>query len=263
MAMKEETQIGLNRTGIQMSPFDASELQKAVESAAPEPPGDGSALAKLRESYIVNSDPIGSVPIPGTLKGAVKTVTAKLTGDRPEVLLDKLGERLAFERTGTRLYDALIAKFDAAQTGTPSMTRDDLLKIRNEEVRHFSILSDAVQSLGGDPTAQTPCADVAGVESIGLVQVVTDPRTTIAQSLHAILVAEMTDNNGWDQLIALAEDNGQNAMVTDFDAARNEERTHLQSVQRWLDEATLGIAMPAAPAAQQQPAGAGQPPTVH
>jgi rubrerythrin len=257
--MKEETQIGLNRTGIQMSPFDASELQKAVDSTAPEPPGDESALAALRKSYITNADPIGSVPIPGTLKGAITTITAKLTGDRPEVLLDKLGERLAFERTGTRLYDALIVKFEAVQGGTPSMTRDDLLKIRNDELRHFSILADAIQSLGGDPTAQTPCADVAGVESIGLVQVVTDPRTTLAQSLHAILVAEMTDNNGWDHLITLARDNGQNAMITDFDAARSEERRHLQLVERWMEEATLGVATPAT-----APADAGQPPpTVH
>jgi rubrerythrin len=261
--MKEETQIGLNRTGIQMSPFDANELQKAVDSTAPEPPGDESALANLRKSYITNSDPIGSVPIPGTLKGAITTVTAKLTGDRPEVLLDKLGERLAFERTGTRLYDALIVKFDALQGGTPSsMTRDDLLTIRSEEIRHFSILADAIQSLGGDPTAQTPCADVAGVESMGLVQVVTDPRTTLAQSLHAMLVAEMTDNNGWDHLIILARDNGQNAMTTDFDAARNEERRHLQLVERWLEEATLGKAASAA-APATAPADAGQPPTVH
>jgi rubrerythrin len=260
--MKEETQIGLNRTGVQMSPLDAGELQRAVESAAPEPPGDESALADLRKSYIANSDPIGSVPIPGTLKGAVTTVTAKLTGDRPEVLLDKLGERLAFERTGTRLYDALIAKFDTAQTGTPSMARDDLMKIRNDEVRHFSLLADAIQSLGGDPTAQTPCADVAGVEAIGLVQVVTDPRTTLAQSLHSILVAEMTDNNGWDHLIALARDNGQDAMVSDFESARNEERNHLRSVERWLEEATLGIASPAV-APDQASAGAKPPPTVH
>lgn len=252
--MKEETQLGLNRTGIQMSPFDASELQRDVESAAPEPPGDASALADLRKTFITNSDPIGSVPIPATLRGAVSTVTAKLTGDQPEVLLDKLGERLAFERTGTRLYDALISKFDAAKSGTPSMTRDDLLKIRNDEMRHFSLLVDAIQLVGGDPTAQTPCADVAGVEAMGLMQVLTDPRTTLAQSLHAILVAEMTDNLGWDHLIALAENNGLNAMTSDFESARNEERIHLQSVQGWLEEATLGMAAPSA---------AGQAPTVH
>jgi rubrerythrin len=241
--MKEETQIGLNRTGIQMSPFDASELIKAAGTTPPEPRGDDSALTELRSAYIANSDPIGSVPIPGTLKGAVTIGAAKLVGDRPEVLLDKLGERLAFERTGTRLYDALITKFDATQEGTPGMTRDELLQIRNDEARHFSILADAIASMGGDPTAQTPCADVTGVESQGLMQVVTDPRTTLAQSLHAILVAEMVDQNGWEMLIALAEDNGQNALVTDFDTALNEERRHLQQVQRWFEEAILGISV--------------------
>lgn len=32
----------------------------------------------------------------------------RVKGDSPTILLDKLGERLAFKRTGTRLYDALI-----------------------------------------------------------------------------------------------------------------------------------------------------------
>lgn len=68
----------------------------------------------------------------------------------------------------------------------------------------------------------------------------TDPRTTIAQSLHAILVAEMTDNAGWELLIALAEDQNQNALITDFSVALDEERVHLQQVQAWYQEATIG-----------------------
>jgi rubrerythrin len=241
--MKEKTQIGLNRTGVQMSPIDAADLVSVSASGTAATPGDESALAALRSSFIVNSDPIGSVPLPGTLKGAVTTVAGKLAGENPEILLDKLGERLQFERTGARLYDALMVKLDAMQEGTPSMTSDDLRKIRDDEVRHFSIVADAVQSLGGDPTAQTPCADVTGVESIGLLQVVTDPRTSLAQSLHAVLVAEMTDNHGWEMLIAIAQSNGQNAMVTDFTVALDEERRHLQQVQRWFEEVTLGISI--------------------
>jgi hypothetical protein len=44
------------------------------------------------------------------VKGVAKTGMQKLTGKKPEVLIDKLGARLAFERTGTRLYDALLGK---------------------------------------------------------------------------------------------------------------------------------------------------------
>lgn len=163
-----------------------------------------------------------------------------MTGDQPQLLLDKLGERLAFERTGTRLYDALITKFETIQDQSTSMTLADLQKIRQDEARHFAIVADAIETLGGDPTSQTPCADLVGVESMGLMQVVTDPRTTIAQSLHAILVAEMTDNAGWELLIALAEDQNQNSLITDFSVALDEERAHLQQVQAWFQEATIG-----------------------
>lgn len=239
--MKEQTPMGMNRTGMQMAPIDASAMQSAIPaSMTPATPGDDTALAAMRGSYIAESDPIGSVPIPGTVKGAMTTGVSMLTGDEPQLLLDKLGERLAFERTGTRLYDALMAKFETMQDRSISMTMADLQKIRQDEARHFAIVADAIETLGGDPTSQTPCADLVGVESMGLMQVVTDPRTTVAQSLHAILVAEMTDNVGWEMLIALAEDQGQNSLITDFSVALDEERAHLQQVQTWFQEATIG-----------------------
>lgn len=237
--MKEQTPIGMNRTGVQMSPLDTSAMQSGMPpSMTPATPGDESALAKARADYVISADPVGSVPVPVALEGATTTGVSMLTGEQPQLLFDKLGERLAFERTSTRLYDALIAKFEALQDDTTSMTLADLQKIRQDEARHFSIVAAAIESLGGDPTSQTPCADIAGVEAIGLMQVVTDPRTTIAQSLHAILVAEMTDNVGWELLIALAED--QPMMVTDFSVALDEERAHLQQVRNWFEEATFG-----------------------
>jgi len=239
--MKEQTPMGMNRTGVQMSPFATSAMQSGMPaSMTPATPGDDSALAEMRSQYIAEADTIGSVPIPGTVKGALTTGASMLTGDQPQLLLDKLGERLAFERTGTRLYDALITKFETTQDGSTSMTLADLQQIRQDEARHFSIVADAIEALGGDPTSQTPCADLVGVESMGLMQVVTDPRTTIAQSLHAILIAEMTDNVGWELLIALAEDQNQNALITDFSVALDEERAHLQQVRNWFEEATIG-----------------------
>lgn len=242
--MKEQTPIGMNRTGVQMSPFDTSAMQSGIPaSMTPATPGDDSALAEVRSRYIAEADPVGSVPVPGTVRGALTTGVSMLTGDQPQLLIDKLGERLAFERMGTRLYDALITKFDTVQDGSSSMTLADLQKIRQDEARHFAIVTDAIETLGGDPTSQTPCADLVGVESMGLMQVVSDPRMTIAQSLHAILVAEMTDNAGWELLIALAEDQSQNSLITDFSVALDEERVHLQQVRTWYDEATLGQAI--------------------
>jgi rubrerythrin len=242
--MKEQTPIGMNRTGVQMSPFDTSAMQSGLgRPDAQLTEGDESAIAEMRRSYIEESDPLGSVPVPGTITGAVTTGISMLTGNQPQLLLDKLGERLAFERTGTRLYEALIAKFEAIGEGTTSISAEDLRKIRDDEARHFSIVASAIESVGGDPTSQTPCADLVGVESMGLMQVVTDPRTTLAQSLHAVLVGEMTDLAGWEMLIMLAEDQGQTSMIPDFQLALDEERGHLQQVQTWFEEATLGMAV--------------------
>ena len=62
--------------------------------------------------------------------------------------------------------------------------------IRDEEAVLFALAGAAIQSLGGDPTAQTPSADLTGVEGMALMQVLADPKTSVAQALHAILVAD-------------------------------------------------------------------------
>jgi rubrerythrin len=228
--------VGMNRTGIQMSPIDSKAMQD-VDPAMAGDQGDESALAELRNAYILDADSLGSVPLPGTISGAVNMGVSMLKGDSPQILLDKLGERLAFERTGTRLYDALITKCEAMLEGDISMTIEDLEQIRADEARHFLLISDAIESLGGDPTSQTPSADLAGVESMGLVQVLNDPRTSIAQSLHAIVTAELSDKAGWETLVALADEHELSDMVNDFTAALNEEREHLALVQTWYEEA--------------------------
>lgn len=242
--MRKSTLMGMNKTGLQMSLMDSTAMQSSISPPVSGTPGDMSAVAEMRSLYAAESGPIGSVPMPGTMTEVVSTEMPMLTGNDPMVLLDKLGERLAFERGGTRLYDALIAKCDALQDGYTGIAIDELRKIRNDEARHFCIVVDAIESLGGDPTAQTPSADLVGVETMGLIQSVADPRTTIAQSLHAVLAAELMDNSGWEILIALAEHQNQNAMLSEFAMALDEERRHLQQVQHWYQEAILGNALP-------------------
>lgn len=237
--MTQTEQAGLNRTGIQMSPLDSRAMQD-FEGDAPDAFFDDAGIANLRNDYIVNADLLGSVPLPVARTGAPKAGAAALKGDNPHVLLDKLGERLAFERTATRLYDALITKCEATLDGSLSMSIDDLQEIRDDEARHFLTVAHAIEALGGDATSQTPSADLVGVESMGLVQVVNDPRTTIAQSLHALLTAELADQVGWEALIALAEEHEQLDMVSEFTIALDEERGHLLMVQSWYEEA-IGI----------------------
>jgi rubrerythrin len=230
---QREAGVGPNKTGIATSPVQIEKMLAGMDRlATPSSEGDERAIAQMRSEYIENAEPVGSVPPPATMKGMAKSGAKMLMGERPQLLLDKLGERLAVERTATRLYDALIAKF---RTQPESAIGDeDLVRIRNEEAKHFALLAECIERLGGDPTAQTPCADVAGVEALGLIQVITDPKTTIAQSLHAILVAELTDNAAWEDLIALAETMGQTDMVPEFQHALQHEAEHLTLVRGWL-----------------------------
>ena len=232
--MKRPTAPGMNRTGIDMSPVDAKELISAARSAAPSSSGDEQALTAFRMSYLETADPIGSVPVPGTLKGVAKTVMQKLTGKKPEVLIDKLAERLAFERTGTRLYDALLGKCHVRSDEAGGLPLQSLRTFRDEEARHFTLVSDVMHGLGADPTALTPGADVTGVAAMGLLQVITDPRTSIAQSMHAIQIAELADHDGWRMLISLTEELGMDDIAGRFRQAWAEEDRHLETIRELM-----------------------------
>ena len=233
----EKAQLGSNRTGIQASPVDAKKMMD-MPKGTKLTPGDESGMVRIRTAYIQDSGPVGSVPPPATMKGAAKAGMQALTGKRAQTFIDRLGERLAFERSGTRLYEAMLTKCRASADGGGQFV-EELEHFCAEEARHFRLLSDCIEQLGGDPTAQTPGANVTGVESTGLMQVVTDPMTNVTQSLHALLIAELADNDAWDELIALAEEMGQKDMAKKFEGARDAEREHLQTVRDWHRQATL------------------------
>lgn len=237
-----EAEIGGNRTGVQAAPKQAEKMLAGMDQLMKGnmPEGDESRIAGVRVAYIAEAEPVGSVPAPATLKGAAKSGAKMLTGKRPQMFLDQLGARLAFERTGTRLYEALITKCEAEGGG--GLPIDQLRHFCEEEARHFALVKKCMEKLGADPTAQTPSADVTGVEGAGLMQVITDPKTTVAQSLHAILVAELTDNAAWDELILLAEQMKQTDMLDKFKEAQQAERQHLASVRQWHEQLTLAQA---------------------
>lgn len=256
----EATLPGLNRTGATASPQGTQAMTDAVNELKPPVPVDTGAMEAERLLYINESETVGSIPPPVGISGTVKTGMARLKGGNPSIFMDKLGERLAFERGGVRLYEALIAKYQAAaqlsgevlppadqvqevaqaqglavlapvQGESPAQT---LERIRSEELAHFRMLCDAMGKLGGDPTAQTPCADVTATATMGIMQVLTDPRTTLAQCLNVILTVELTDNAGWELLVNLAEQSGESELAGRFLGAMSQEQEHLVTIKGWL-----------------------------
>lgn len=229
----DATRMGLNRTGMQMSPHQSQEMLEGAQLLGPDAQDteldepDGQALSVTRLEYIAAADPLGSVPPPGTMKGVAKSGAKMMTGRRPQAFIDKLAERLAFERGGTRLYDAVFAKAVAHTNELNTVSANEILEIRNSEAEHALLIKECLETLGADPTAQTPCADLVGVETMGLLQAASDPRTTLAQTLHAALAAELIDGAGWENLILMARDMGHDDMVERFQAALETEATHL------------------------------------
>ena len=227
-----------NRTGLQTSPELAEELIDGANNSTPSSDGGAEEIAEYRGDYIVEGFPSGSMPS----MPASEEAEADEEATGMAVLLDKLSERLAFERTGTRLYEALLNKCEMLGVQTPGPTLDEIAHIGSEELEHFLMINRAIEEIGGDPTVQSPCADMASVASMGIVQVLTDPRSSMAQCLQAMLTAELTDNAGWELLIKLADNLGYDEMKTEFETALSHEEEHLLQVRNWLSECVLDSA---------------------
>jgi rubrerythrin len=228
------THPGTNRTGIATSPIESKKAIDGARAATATPTHDGAALAAERISWSRQVAPVGTMPPPLTVKGVVKSAVQAVKGNHPLVFVNLLAERLAFERTGTRLYEALLPKLEAAHAHPGGPTRDVVELIRDEELKHAAWLANAIESLGADPTAMTPGADITAVASMGLVQVLTDPRVTLTEALQAILIAELTDNDGWLTLVDVAARLGHDEMAEQFQEALAEEEEHLARVRSWL-----------------------------
>jgi rubrerythrin len=221
----------INRTGMSTSSH-ADRMREVTDMTHPAK-HDGE-LKAVHAAYARDTHALGTVPPPTTLKGAATAAKQMLKGNKATALIDKIAERLAFERTGVRLYDALIDKLDVAGTFDGGPQRDQLTTIRGEELAHAHMLIECLEEIGADPTAVTPSADLAGVEAQGLGTVLGDPRTTLAQGLHALLVAELADNEGWTLLRSIAEELGQKDMARRFQQAEQDEERHLAWVRSWV-----------------------------
>lgn len=242
--MRNDAPIGKNRTGIELSPIDKRELLEVTGMTVPSTEADGAILADTRAEYIEGAEVIGSVPPPASMKGIAATGIDAVKGVNAAILIDKLGERLAFERTGARLYETLVEKCEAEGAPPTGPTIAELEQIRLDEIAHFELVRDVIEELGGDPTAMTPSADVSAVASTGLLQVVDDARTTLKQSLEAMLIAELADNDGWMLLIELSRSAGHDALVERFEKAKLREEEHLDKVRGWVTQANLTLEHP-------------------
>jgi rubrerythrin len=239
MEKTQKNKLGMNRTGKDTSPLLSKAMLKGTEELTLPlcPPGNSQKLAENRTETMKEWGAVGSVPPPASLKGAVKMGVEMLKGNNMTFLIDKLSERLAFEKTGVRLYEALISKFQAnSEVLSQYVSFEKLVEIKNEEFEHFRVLSETIGKLGADSTAMTPSADVTALASTGIVKVLGEPRINFIQSLNAILVAELADNDSWKLLIEITSQFGLSDISSKFEECYRDEQNHLVTVQEWIKQ---------------------------
>jgi bacterioferritin (cytochrome b1) len=179
----------------------------------------------------------------------------KLAAKNTSRVLDLLSGRLAFERTGVKLYDTVIDKIERNPDARYHRLLDYLRHIRQEEKQHEEWLEAQIRSIGGTAHETTAMSQLESEESQGVINVIVDGHEEVTHLLHALLAAELSDNAGWDLLVKLADDAGDRASKLEFQRRLMDEVKHLAFIREAVIRATelevLGreLPLPSSPAA--------------
>ena len=87
-------------------------ISGAEELTAPSQ-SDFPPLMVVEREYIQDGGSIGSVPMPGTMKGMLKSVMEKMTGHNPEILIKNSGNAWPSSARVYGWYPAMIIKCES------------------------------------------------------------------------------------------------------------------------------------------------------
>lgn len=150
-----------------------------------------------------------------------------------DALVDKLCERLAVETGGVGIYEAAIAKIDDPRIAAR------LTRYMHDEAEHRDLLETYLTRLGVDGR-ETPSARLARLEGDAYKKLVGEADTP-AQVLNILLTVELMDENGWEMIIDLGRDLGDDELVRALDGALQDEKEHLRGVRGILARMTRAI----------------------
>jgi bacterioferritin (cytochrome b1) len=162
----------------------------------------------------------------------------KMAAKNSARVIDLLTERLVFERAGVRLYDQVIARMRESSDENITRMLETMQEHRGEEKEHEEWLEECIRKLGGDPDAETEHSRLVREESKGIEEVVEND-TSLPHLFHALLMAELADNAGWDLLHGIASELGDSAAKKEFAKRLREEADHLLFVRKAVQKFAL------------------------
>jgi rubrerythrin len=158
----------------------------------------------------------------------MKTLIAK---SRDKVL-DLLTARLVHERGSVKLYEKILAKMNATGSDDTQRMQRKMSELRGEEQEHVEWLESQIQAAGGDAHGQSEMSRLEETEASGVEKIVLEGDEPLPRMFHALLLAELGDNAGWDLLANLAAEAGDRDAKRAIRQRLHEEEVHLLFVRR-------------------------------
>ena len=174
----------------------------------------------------------------------------KLAGTNVSRVIDLLNERLTFERSGVKLYDKILERMRNDPQAAPMV--EQMQEHRDEEKEHEEWLEKQIRALGGDARSPSEKSILVRAESQGIEHVI-ERDAQLPHDFHALLIAELADNAGWDLLVQLADEVGDRDAKKEFKKRLHEEEEHLlfvrHAVEQFAKDEVLGEpeTMPSSP----------------
>ncbi|MFB1483873.1 hypothetical protein [Corallococcus sp. RDP092CA] len=193
----------------------------------------GSAVRFLRSQLARIAGQLGGLNLPD-FKEVVGSVLQVVDGATSLLFVAQLRERLAFERTSSRLYAGLLVKTQALGSYPGGPTAERLVELHNQELDHLNLVRECIYRYGADAPQVAGLGDGADPRPHGLLRAVDDPCATLPDALRAVLIAEILNNAGWAMLMDLAEELGPSDLVGAFREVLREETLHLEEVTTWV-----------------------------
>lgn len=162
----------------------------------------------------------------------------------PDKVFDLLNERLTFERAGVKFYDRILEVMRADPNDNIQRMLKEMQEHRDEEKEHEEWLEAQIRACGRDAHAETEKSRQVTRESKGIEDVVMS-EAELPKLFHALLVAELADNAGWDLLVELADDAGDSEAKREFKKRLAHEAQHMtfvrKAVERFSQLEVLGV----------------------
>ena len=174
----------------------------------------------------------------------------KLAGTNVSRVIDLLNERLTFERSGVKLYDKILERMRTDPQA--ALMVEQMQENRDEEKEHEEWLEKQIRALGGDARSPSEKSILVRAESQGIEHVI-ERDAQLPHDFHALLIAELADNAGWDLLVQLADEVGDRDAKKEFKKRLHEEEEHLlfvrHAVEQFAKDELLGESetMPSSP----------------